>query len=43
MVNLRELASADAALREVRAVADRHKARVALDAATGALLVRSQP
>jgi outer membrane protein TolC len=38
MVNLRELATADAALREVRAVADRHKALAALDAATGRLL-----
>lgn len=38
MVNLRELATADAALREVRAVVDRHKARVAIDAATGRLL-----
>jgi outer membrane protein TolC len=43
MVNLRELATADAALREVRAVAERHKARVAFDAATGALLTRGQP
>jgi hypothetical protein len=43
MVNLRELATADAALREVRAVTDRHKARVAVDAATGALLSRGQP
>jgi cobalt-zinc-cadmium efflux system outer membrane protein len=43
MVNLRELATADAALRDVRAVAERHKARVALDAATGALLGGRQP
>ncbi len=40
MVNLRELATADAALREVRAVIDRQKARVAIDAATGRLLTR---
>lgn len=39
MVNLRELATADAALREVRAVTDRYKARVAIDAATGRLLM----
>ncbi len=41
MVNLRELATADAALREIRAVVDRHKARVAIDAATGRLLTLS--
>lgn len=38
MVNLRELATADAALREVRAVADRHKALAAIEAASGRLL-----
>jgi outer membrane protein TolC len=43
MVNLRELAAADAALREVRARADRQKARVAVDAATGDLLRQPQP
>lgn len=40
MVNLRELATADAAWREVRALADRQKARLAIDAATGRLLSR---
>jgi cobalt-zinc-cadmium efflux system outer membrane protein len=38
LVNLRELTTADAALREVRAVVDRHKARLALSAATALLL-----
>lgn len=38
VVNLRELATADAALREARARADHQKALVAVDAATGRLL-----
>lgn len=41
LVNLRELATADAALREVRALADYQKALVGLDAATGRLLDRA--
>ena len=40
MVNLRELAAADAAVREVRARADYEKAVVRLDRATGRLLDR---
>jgi hypothetical protein len=36
-VNLRELAAADAAFREVSALAEAHKARVAYDVATAAL------
>jgi outer membrane protein TolC len=40
LVNLRELASADAAVREARALADFQKARVRVDAATGRLLDR---
>lgn len=43
LVNLRELATADAAVREVRARADVQKARVALDAALGALLPAAAP
>ncbi|WP_291989001.1 TolC family protein [Luteitalea sp.] len=38
LVNLREVATADAALREVRARADQQKALVAVEAATGQLL-----
>jgi outer membrane protein TolC len=41
LVNLRELASADAALREVRALVDYQKARVAVESATGRLLERT--
>ena len=37
LVNLRELATADAALREISATAEAHKARVAYDVATGRL------
>jgi outer membrane protein TolC len=37
LVNLRELATADAAVREIRARADLQKARAALDAALGTL------
>ncbi len=37
LVNLRELNTADAAVREIKALADYQKARVALDAATGRL------
>ena len=40
LVNLRELASADAALREVRALADYQKALVGVSSATGRLLDR---
>ncbi len=40
LVNLRELASADAALREVRALADYQKALVGVSGATGRLLDR---
>ena len=38
LVNLREVATADAALREVKARADQQKALVAVDAATAQLL-----
>jgi hypothetical protein len=41
LVNLRELASADAAVREARALADFQKALVRVDAATGRLLDRA--
>lgn len=41
LVNLRELATADAAVREARARADFQKSIVALDAATGQLLQRA--
>lgn len=41
LVNLRELATADAAFREISATAEAHKARVAYDVATGALSARS--
>jgi outer membrane protein TolC len=40
LVNLRELATADAALREARALADYQKALVTVEAATGRLLDR---
>jgi len=40
LVNLRELATAEASLREARALADYQKALVALEAATGQLLHR---
>ena len=40
LVNLRELASADAALREVRALADYQKALVGVSSAMGRLLDR---
>jgi outer membrane protein TolC len=40
LVNLRELATADAALREVRALADLQKALVSVESATGRLLDR---
>jgi outer membrane protein TolC len=40
LVNLRELATADAALREARALADYQKALVQVEAATGRLLQR---
>jgi outer membrane protein TolC len=40
LVNLRELAAADAAAREVQALADYQKARVTVDAATGRLVDR---
>jgi outer membrane protein TolC len=40
LVNLRELATADAAFREARALADYQKAVVAVEAATGTLLGR---
>ncbi len=40
LVNLRELATADAALREARALADYQKALVSFEAATGQLLDR---
>jgi outer membrane protein TolC len=40
LVNLRELATADAALREARALADYQKALVSVEAATGRLLDR---
>ena len=43
LVNLRELATADAALREVRALADLQKALVAVESATGQLLDRAVP
>ena len=43
LVNLRELATADAALREARAVADLQKAQVAVETATGRLLDRAVP
>ena len=44
LVNLRELATADAAAREIGATAEAHKARVAYDVATGRLAVlRSSP
>lgn len=43
LVNLRELATADAAVREVRARADVQKARVALDAALGVLRPAATP
>jgi outer membrane protein TolC len=43
LVNLRELATADAALREVRALADLQKALVAVESATGRLLDRAVP
>lgn len=42
-VNLRELATADAAVREIRARADVQKARAALDAAIGTLAPRTTP
>ncbi len=41
LVNLRELATADAALREARALADYQKALVSVDSATGRLLERA--
>lgn len=41
LVNLRELATADAAFRELRALADYQKARVDLEAATGRLGARA--
>ena len=41
LVNLRELATADAELREVKALADYQKALVTVDAATGQLLDRA--
>lgn len=41
LINLRELATADALLREARALADYQKALVKLDAATGRLLDRA--
>lgn len=40
LVNLRELATADAALRETKVLADYQKALVTVDAATGRLLDR---
>lgn len=40
LVNLRELATADAAFREISATAEAHRARVAYDVATGALTAR---
>jgi outer membrane protein TolC len=43
LVNLRELATADAAVREIRARADLHKARAALDAAIGTLAGPAAP
>jgi len=43
LVNLRELATADAAFREARALADYQKAVVAVEAATGTLLDRIPP
>ena len=43
VVNLRELASADAALREARALADYQKSLVSVDAATGRLLDGTPP
>ena len=43
LVNLRELATADARLREVRARADYQKALVSLEASTGQLLDRRAP
>jgi outer membrane protein TolC len=42
-VNQRELATADAALREVKSLADYFKARAEYDAATGRLLNRQTP
>ena len=39
LVNLRELATADAAFREISATAEAHKARVAYDVATARLAV----
>lgn len=42
-VNLRELATADAAVREIRARADVQKARAALDAAMGTLTTPAAP
>jgi len=42
-VNLRELATADAALRETKALADYQKALVTLEAATSQLLDRLPP
>lgn len=41
LVNLRELATADAALREIRALADYQKAIVTVEAATGELVDRA--
>ena len=43
LVNLRELATADAALRETKALIDYRKALVTLDAATGQLLSAATP
>lgn len=43
LVNLRELATAEAALREARALADYHIAIVLLEVATGDRLVRGRP
>jgi len=43
LVNLRELATADAAVRVITATADAHRARAAYDAATGRLTVAMRP
>jgi hypothetical protein len=44
LVNLRELATADAAVREIAAIAEAHKARATYDVATARLLhLRGRP
>jgi outer membrane protein, heavy metal efflux system len=42
-VNQRELATADAAFREIKSLADYHKARAEYEAATARLLERKGP